>query len=152
MSDVIRAGYISAVNYQDGTAQVVYKDRDNSTSPYMPVWSNEYNMPDVDTLVYVIHLQNGGTRGMILVPPYTDDNRPTEGKKGIWRKDFGDGSYIRYDYDSQHMDIVTHSLHVETLEIGGDLTVDGGIKAKTINTTGNVHIGGDLTVDGSYPG
>ena len=53
MSDVIRAGYISAVNYQDGTAQVVYKDRDNSTSPYMPVWSNEYNMPDIDTLVYV---------------------------------------------------------------------------------------------------
>ena len=71
MSDVIRAGYISAVNYQDGTAQVVYKDRDNSTSPYMPVWSNEYNMPDIDTLVYVVHLQNGGTRGMILVPPYT---------------------------------------------------------------------------------
>ena len=128
MSDVIRAGYISAVNYQDGTAQVVYKDRDNSTSPYMPVWSNEYNMPDIDTLVYVVHLQNGGTRGMILVPPYTDDNKPVEGKKGIWRKDFGDGSYIRY------------------------LTVDGGIKAKTINTTGNVHIGGDLTVDGSYPG
>ena len=60
MADVIRAGYISAVNYQDGTAQVVYKDRDNSISPYMPVWSNEYNMPDVDTLVYVIHLQNGG--------------------------------------------------------------------------------------------
>ena len=118
----------------------------------MPVWSNEYNMPDVDTLVYVIHLQNGGTRGMILVPPYTDDNRPAEGKKGIWRKDFGDGSYIRYDYENQHMDIVTHSLHVETLEIGGDLTVDGEINANTINTTGNVHIGGNLTVDGSYPG
>ncbi len=152
MADVIRAGYISAVNYQDGTAQVVYKDRDNSISPYMPVWSNEYNMPDVDTLVYVIHLQNGGTRGMILVPPYTDDNRPAEGKKGIWRKDFGDGSYIRYDFGSQHMEVVTHSLHVETLEIGGNLTVDGEIKAKTINTTGNVHIGGNLTVDGSYPG
>ena len=109
-------------------------------------------MPDVDTLVYVIHLQNGGTRGMILVPPYTDDNRPAEGKKGIWRKDFGDGSYIRYDFGSQHMEVVTHSLHVETLEIGGNLTVDGEIKAKTINTTGNVHIGGNLTVDGSYPG
>ena len=118
----------------------------------MPVWSNEYNIPDIDTLVYVVHLQNGGTRGMILVPPYTDDNKPVEGKKGIWRKDFGDGSYIRYDYESQHMDVITHSLHVESLEIGGDLTVDGGIKAKTINTTGNVHIGGDLTVDGSYPG
>ena len=27
--------------------------------------------PEIDTMVYVIHLQNGGTRGMILVPPYT---------------------------------------------------------------------------------
>ncbi|NBH12762.1 hypothetical protein D3Z36_00825 [Lachnospiraceae bacterium] len=120
MSDIIRVGYISAVNYKDGTAQVAYKDRDDSTSPYMPVWSNEYNMPEIDTLVYVIHLQNGGTRGMILVPPYTDQNRPAEGKKGIWRKDFGDGSYIRYDYNKKHLDIVCDSVN-----ISGNLTVDG---------------------------
>ena len=36
MSDIIRVGYISAINYADGTAQVVYKDRDNAVSPYMP--------------------------------------------------------------------------------------------------------------------
>ncbi len=158
MSDVIRAGYISAVNYQEGTAQVVYKDRDNATSPYMPLWSNEYNMPEIDDLVYVIHLENGSTRGMILVPPYTNGNRPVEGKKGIWRKDFGDGSYIRYDYDSQKMEVVTHSLKVEMLECAGDmtvsgnLTVEGKLKAKQIETTGDVHIGGNLTVNGSYPG
>ena len=69
MAEVIRVGYISSVNYKDGTAQVVYKDRDNSTSPFMPIWSNEYFPPDIDTMVYVIHLQNGGTRGMILIPP-----------------------------------------------------------------------------------
>lgn len=55
MSDIVRVGYISAVNYADGTAQVVYKDRDNSTSPFMPLWSNEWDPPEVDTMVYVVH-------------------------------------------------------------------------------------------------
>lgn len=81
MSDIIRVGYISNVNYAEGTAQVVYKDRDNAVSPYLPFASNEYDPPETDTLVYVVHLPNGGTRGMILVPPYTKGNRPPEGKK-----------------------------------------------------------------------
>lgn len=53
MSDIIRVGYISAINYTDGTAQVVYKDRDNAVSPYMPFFSNEFDPPPVETLVYV---------------------------------------------------------------------------------------------------
>ena len=50
MSDIIRVGYISAINYADGTAQVVYKDRDNAVSPYMPFFSNEFDPPPVETL------------------------------------------------------------------------------------------------------
>ena len=80
MSDVVRVGYISAVNHAEGTAQVVYKDRDNSLSPFMPLWSNEWNPPEIDTMVYVIHLQNGGTRGMILVPPY--NRKPARRRRG----------------------------------------------------------------------
>lgn len=152
MSDIVRVGYISSVNYTDGTAQVVYKDRDNSLSPFMPLCANEWDPPEIDTMVYVIHLPNGGTRGMILVPPYTDGNRPVEGVAGIWRKDFGDGSYIRYDRETKQLDVVSDYVHIESLNIAGDLTVDGVIKAKSINTTGNVHVGGNLTVSGSYPG
>lgn len=151
MSDIVRVGYVSAVNYKDGTVQVTYKDRDNAVSPYMPLWSNEWNPPEIDTMVYVIHLQNGGTRGMVLIPPYTNGNRPPEGKEGIWRKDFGDGSYIRYDKETKKLDIVTDTVNVESLNISGDLIVDGAISAKSIKTTGNVHVGGNLTVSGSYP-
>ncbi len=147
MSDAIRAGFISAINYEQGTAQVVYKDRDDEVSSYLPFWSNEYNMPDIDTLVYVVHLQNGSTKGMILIPPFTNENPPVEGKKGIWRKDFGDGSYLRYDYETLHLDIVTHSVKIQELEIEGDLTVGG--KA---DITGDVHIKGHLTVDGGISG
>ena len=88
---------------------------------------------------------------MILVPPYTKGNRPTEGKKGIWRKDFGDGSYIRYDKESKQLDIVSDSVHMEGLSVSGNLSVSGSINAGSITTGGNVHIKGNLTVDGSYP-
>lgn len=162
MSDMVRVGYISAVNYTDGTAQVVYKDRDNAVSPFMPLWSNEWDPPETDTMVYVLHLENGGTRGMILVPPYTNGNRPPEGVKGIWRKDFGDGSYIRYDRNTKQLDVVSDSVKVEAMSVSGDLTVGGSISvektikagsisAGSIKTTGNVHVGGNLTVDGSHP-
>ena len=168
MSDLVRVGYITNVNYADGTAQVVYKDRDNAVSPFMPLWSNEFDPPEIDTMVYVLHLPNGGTRGMILVPPYTEGNRPPEGIKGIWRKDFGDGSYIRYDRNTNQLDIVSDNVYMEALKIAGNLTVDGEISATTIKatgnltvqkaisaasikTTGNVHVGGNLTVDGSHP-
>lgn len=162
MSDIIRVGYISAINYTDGTAQVVYKDRDNAVSPYMPFFSNEFDPPPVETLVYVVHLENGGTRGVILPPPYAEGNRPPEGVAGIWRKDFGDGSYIRYDKKAKRLDVVSDSVSVEGLNVSGNLAVGGNatvtgrisagsISAKSISTTGNVHVGGNLTVSGSYP-
>lgn len=162
MGDIIRIGYISAVNYEEGTAQVVYKDRDNAVSPYMPFFSNEFDPPPVETLVYVVHLENGGTRGVILPPPYTDGNRPPEGISGIWRKDFGDGSYIRYDKKTKRLDIVSDLLNVEEMNVsgsikaGGSITAEGqiiagSISAKTIKTSGDVSIGGNLTVSGSYP-
>ena len=93
-----------------------------------------------------------GVQTCALPISYTTGNRPVEGVAGIWRKDFGDGSYIRYDREEKRLDIVSDSVHVESLNIAGDLTVDGAIEAKSIKTTGNVHVGGNLTVDGSYPG
>lgn len=86
MSDIIRVGYISAINYADGTAQVVYKDRDNAVSPYMPFFSNEFDPPPVETLVYVVHLENGGTRGVILPPPYAEGNRRRKASLGSGEK------------------------------------------------------------------
>ena len=151
MSDIIRVGYISAINYTDGTAQVVYKDRDNAVSPYMPFFSNEFDPPPVETLVYVVHLENGGTRGVILPPPYAEGNRPPEGVAGI-----------RYDKKAKRLDVVSDSVNVEGLNVSGNLAVGGNatvtgrisagsISAKSISTTGNVHVGGNLTVSGSYP-
>lgn len=127
--DTIRVGYISSIDYKNGTAQVVYKDRDNSVSPFLPFFSNEWNPPKIDTMVYTIHLSNGGTRGMILVPPYTEGNRPVEGNPNIWRKDFGDGGFIRYDKTKKELEIAANNIVIDgNLHIKGNLKVDGIIK------------------------
>lgn len=138
MSDIIRAGFISAINYKDGTAQVVYKDRDNSLSPFMPLWANEYNPPDIDTLVYVVHLPNGGTRGMIIIPPYADTNRPIEGREGLWRKELGDGSFLRYDRKTKQLDIMC-----DRVKFGGNLEIEGNV-----SVTGNLTVCGTLSQGG----
>lgn len=54
---------------------------------------------------------------------------------------------MRYDYETLHLDIVTHSVKIQQLEIEGDLTVGG-----EVDITGNVHIKGHLTVDGGISG
>lgn len=72
-------------------------------------------------------------------------------KKESGEKDFGDGSYIRYDKESKQLDIVSDSVHMEGLSVSGNLSVSGSINAGSITTGGNVHIKGNLTVDGSYP-
>ena len=51
MSDIIRVGYISAINYTDGPAQGVSPDRDNAVSPDMPIFSKEFDPPPVETRV-----------------------------------------------------------------------------------------------------
>lgn len=162
MSDIIRVGYISAINYADGTAQVVYKDRDNAVSPYMPFFSNEFDPPPVETLVYVVHLENGGNARRDSSAAVCRRKPAAGRRRRVWRKDFGDGSYIRYDKKAKRLDVVSDSVNVEGLNVSGNLTVGGNatvtgkisagsISAKSISTTGNVHVGGNLTVSGSYP-
>lgn len=98
--DTLRLGKISTINYKDGTARVLYTDRDNAVTAELPLLSFEYRMPEVDDLVLVCHLPNGGAAGIILGPFWNDKNRPPEGKEGLYRKEFDKmpgKCYLRYD-------------------------------------------------------
>jgi hypothetical protein len=98
--DTLRLGKISTINYKDGTARVLYTDRDNAVTAELPLLSFEYRMPAVDDFVLVCHLPNGGAAGIILGPIWNDNNRPPEGKEGLYRKDFDKTAgkcYLRYD-------------------------------------------------------
>ena len=98
--DTLRLGKISTINYKDGTARVLYTDRDNAVTAELPLLSFEYRMPAIDDLVLVCHLPNGGAAGIILGPIWNDNNRPPEGKEGLYRKDFDKTTgkcFLRYD-------------------------------------------------------
>lgn len=98
--DTLRLGQISTINYKDGTARVLYTDRDNAVTAELPLLSFEYRMPAVDDFVLVCHLPNGGAAGIILGPIWNDNNRPPEGKEGLYRKDFDKTAgkcFMRYD-------------------------------------------------------
>ena len=98
--DTLRLGKISTINYKDGTARVLYTDRDNAVTAELPLLSFEYRMPAVDDFVLVCHLPNGGAAGIILGPIWNENNRPPEGKEGLYRKDFDKTAgkcFLRYD-------------------------------------------------------
>ena len=98
--DTLRLGKISTINYKDGTARVLYTDRDNAVTAELPLLSFEYRMPSVDDFVLVCHLPNGGAAGIILGPVWNDNNRPPEGKEGLYRKDLDKNAgkcFLRYD-------------------------------------------------------
>ncbi len=100
MNDGIRIGTISSINYNAGTARVVYSDRSSSVTREIPFLSFEYNMPEVGDKVLVLHLSNGAEAGIIIGRPWSEKNKPPEGGAGIYRKDFSrtsDKAMFRYD-------------------------------------------------------
>jgi len=125
--DTLRIGKISSVNYEQGTARVLYTDRDNAVTAELPLLTGEGSMPNVDDLVLVCHLPNGAAAGVILGRFWNDNNRPTEGAAGLYRKDLDDGVYIRYE-KGKKLQIVCE----EGIEIKGDVKVDGNITADNI--------------------
>ena len=98
--DILRLGKISTINYKDGTARVLYTDRDQAVTAELPLLSFEYRMPSIDDLVLVCHLPNGGSAGIILGSFWNAKNRPPEGEEGLYRKDFDKTAgkcFLRYD-------------------------------------------------------
>ncbi len=111
--DTLRLGKISTINYKDGTARVLYTDRDNAVTAELPLLSFEYRMPEVDDLVLVCHLPNGGAAGIILGPFWNDKNRPPEGKEGLYRKEFDKipgKCYLRYDASTGTLELKAPNL------------------------------------------
>lgn len=146
MSDIIRIGKISSINYENGTARITYEDRDDSTTAEMPFLSLEYKMPQVEDMVLVAHLSNGTSAAVILGSFWHDGHRPQESGADLYRKDYDEGvAYERYappDGLSFHVGgcivrITKAGVEISgatSVKLSGDLQVDGSILA-----------GGDVT-------
>ena len=90
MSDLIRVGCVSKINYKEGTIEVTYPDRDDAVTDPFPVLSfnDEYKMPGIGDDVLVLHLSNGSALGVVLGPYWNEDNKPQVSGKDVFRSHY----------------------------------------------------------------
>lgn len=102
MNTGIRIGKVSSVDYDTGMVQVEYTDKGNAVTAKLPYanFNDEYSPPQIGQQVFVAHLSNGSSRGVVLGKVWNKKNRPAEGGKQLYRKElskiFG-AAYVRYD-------------------------------------------------------
>jgi phage baseplate assembly protein gpV len=101
MADVVRFGKVSNIDYEAGSMEITYADRDDSVTDKIGMISNrEYQMPEVGQTVAVIHNSNGAEDGAVLGGLWSEKEKPPEGFEGLYRKDFDKAAgkcMFRYD-------------------------------------------------------
>lgn len=83
----------------------------------LPFISREYWMPEVGDSVVVIFQSNSGSsqQGYILGTFYNGDNRPECSGKGVYFKRFSETAYIRYNQDTDVLEIYANKVVVHNL-------------------------------------
>lgn len=138
MSELVRVGKVSSIDYPSGMVRVVYTDKNESVTRLIPLLSESYEMPEVDEMVLVVHLSNGGEAGFVLGRPWSTVNVPPEGEQGLYRKDFDlEIGVAMLRYLDQLMQLVC-----PTVEVTGDVNIIGNLAV-----TGNITATGTITSD-----
>lgn len=152
MGNEIRLGKISSVDYATGMVRVVYHEKDDDVTALIPLLSNEYQMPQVEDQVLVLHLSNGSEAGVILGRPWSAKNKPPEGSAGLYRKDLArDPGEAMIRYKGGTLTIQASSVVVNgDLSVTGDLAVTGSITAASVATSGDVVAGGKSLIQHTH--
>ena len=128
---MVRVGKIATIDYEAGMASVVYADRGDETSPQLPFFSSFYEMPEVDDQAVVVMLTNSRTKGFIIGVPYSRKKRPVKSGKGVFCKEFSDGTSILYDPEKKMLSVDAGKVVAVALT-ADNVTVKGKLKAKSI--------------------
>lgn len=88
---------VSSVDYEKGMISVTIPELDGKNKSEVMLLASEYEMPKVDDPVVVLFDKDNGRlgRGVCLGKVWSEANTPTETGKGLYRKDFPDGSIER---------------------------------------------------------
>lgn len=144
-----RIGYVSSIDYENGLCEVHYPDRDDTVTEKVPFISNrEYRMPEVEDLVAVLHPGDSPEDAVVLGTIWNEKNKPAEGKKGTYRKEYSNKNgqaYRKFDADAKELtDKVKGKkiLEAESLEIkvGGATVTVSKSGAVTINSPAGITI------------
>lgn len=110
-------GRISTVNYEGGMADIALPDRENQVIQNVPFLSAFYEMPKSGDIVAVLFEDIDGQigKGIILGKMYLQDNAPKETGKGIFYKEFSDGTSVKYTPKTEQLEISTKKIVVDEL-------------------------------------
>lgn len=166
--NVIRVGEVSKVNYEAGTIEVTYKDRDDSVTSEICMISNAlYRMPVVGTLVAVLHNSDSAEMGTCIGTFWNTENKPVSGAEGLYRYDFNDEqgkAYEKYDGKSGDYERAIDGNTTESTEknaahevkgnvtftVGGDMTFAVGSATVKVKQNGSVEISGQsIKIEGT---
>ena len=123
---IARFGYISDYDAKRHMARVIFPDKDNLPSNWLPVLipnsgrnHDEIHL-DINEHVFCIMLGNGIEAGAVIGTIYDDTNKPPLGDKDTRRVLFDDGTEILYNRKN-------HELKINCV---GNITIhaDGNMK------------------------
>ena len=136
MSSEVRFGNVSSIDYEAGKCEVTYPDRDDTVTEMVPFLSNgEYQTPEVDDLVLVLHPQESPEDAVVMGTVWNEKNKPPEGKEKVYRKDYANSrgkAYRKFDANAKELtDYVDGKkiLKAKSLEIqvgGATVTISEG--------------------------
>lgn len=116
---MIKIGEVSSVDYEKGTARVIFDDDDGLVSNDLAViqrntFSNhDYTMPSVGEDVICLFLASGSEAGFILGAIYAGEVEPPESAENKRYVHFADDTKFSYDWEN----------HLASVEIGDDTTI-----------------------------
>ncbi len=121
--NIVRKGVVSSVNPANGTARVIFQEKDNDISAEYHLLNRgsgklkDYWIPDINDQVVCLCEANDKnfSSGWILGSWFSDEAAPQVQNAEIRRVDFGDGSFIEYNRES-------HSM---TINCTGDIYIKG---------------------------
>lgn len=131
--ETVRYGKVTAVDRKKCLARVLFEDRDNQVSPWLPVMQKNtmnhkfYWLPDIDEIAVCLFLSNGEENGLIIGTVYSDIDKPVheisdedKERHGVW---FKDGTFIKYEHDTKKLEIeCAGEIHIRA---NGNIYIDG---------------------------
>lgn len=112
--DAIRIGVVSAVDADTGMVSVIYEDRDNETTGYLPYFSpgEEYAPPKLQDKVLVVY---GKKQGIVIGKFWNKENVPDAHADGCsWHKRIADKAFMNYDIESDTLTIKAPNIVFES--------------------------------------
>lgn len=152
--ELVKVGEVSSVDYEKGTARVVFDDEEGFVSNDLQVLqrntqdNQDFWMPDVGEDVVCLFLPNGMEDGFIVGSFYADEITPPESGENKRYVKFKDESEIEYDWEKHRLlarvgktqvEVTENSVHISgaenvkvsvpNIEFVGDLKVSGNVSA-----------------------